>query len=120
MDTIDVTEILKLIITVIVAPLIPILAMQLKTWMNTSIDRQRMAMMMDIVQAAVLAAEQLKLNGDEAKQHAIKFTESILKAQGLTADLDLISNMIEAAVMKEFNTLRSITASGDNRKRVSA
>lgn len=116
----DITEILKLVITVIVAPLIPILAIQIKAWINANIDRQRLAILMDTAQAAVLAAEQLGLSGVDAKLHAIKFTESILKAQGVTADLDLISNMIEAAVMKEFNTLKAITASGDNRKRISA
>jgi len=60
---------------------------------------------------AVKAAEQANLAGliEEKKQYAIDYVEKYLnRAYGITVDLDVIANAIEAAVYEEFNQYRTL------------
>lgn len=58
---------------------------------------------------AVKAAEQLGMAGklEDKKTYAIDAAERFLKAKGLSIDLDIIADAIEAAVFEELNKFRA-------------
>ena len=57
------------------------------------------------VNSAVLAAEQVHLNDVlvDKKEYAIRFAQDQLNKSGIKIDLAILANLIEAAVMNEFN-----------------
>lgn len=67
-------------------------------WLKVKLGNEKMAKLNSMVQIAVSAAEQMANAGfikkEEKKKHVLDFLEK----NGLTADLNLIEEMIEAAV----------------------
>lgn len=102
-QTTDITPLLELIISLIVAPFIPIAVYQLKRWIDANTSKEQQAAVIETVRLAVLAAEQMGLSGDEAKLTAVRYAEAQLAAQGISADFERLSVLVEALVMDEFN-----------------
>lgn len=104
--TTDITTLLQIVITLIIAPFIPILATQLKKWLDANLTAKQQQAIVDAARLAVLAVEQAGLRGDEAKEHAVRLADAQLAAQGLSVDWDRLGTVIEALVMDEFNKSR--------------
>ena len=110
----DVTEIVKLIITlvglIITGFLIP--------YMRSKISMQNQELINDLVKIAVTAAEQIYRGsgrGKEKKEYVIKWLEE----RNIKVDADKIDAMIEAAVYELthngiFNTTSSVNESNQN------
>lgn len=103
MQSIDLTQLVQIIILVIIAPFIPILAMQLKRWLDSQMSLAQQKQILDAVRVAVLAAEQLGYSGAEAKQWAIDSAERSLLTIGVTVDGEALADLIEAEVYRQFN-----------------
>jgi hypothetical protein len=106
----DITQLLVLIITVIIAPFVPLALLLARRWINRYISAADQQLIYDSVKRGVLAAEQMGLGGDEAMTYALNITESILRSNGLTADLPYLRELAEAEVFEQFNRWKSLDA----------
>lgn len=68
-------------------------------------DNKNYALLNDIAEVAVQAAEQLyaKQDGETKKAAAIEYAQSALDKTGIKFDAAALENAIEAAVLREFN-----------------
>jgi hypothetical protein len=112
MQTIDITTLLQIIITLVIAPFIPILATQLKRWLDANLSAKQQAAIIDAARLAVLAVEQAGLGGEAAKEQAVALADAQLRAQGIAVNWERLSPVIEALVMDEFNRFRAATVVG--------
>lgn len=72
---------------------------------KANLNEKQLALATEIVHEAVLAAEQVGL-GDaliDKKDYALDLAEQWLASHGIKLDLKILDNLIEAAVMDEFN-----------------
>ena len=83
---------ISLAVAVVTAVLIP--------WIRTKIGDAKWAQLLQIVNIAVQAAEQLYNKGEGEKKlaYALERAQEAMKAQGLTFDLNIIQGAIEATV----------------------
>ena len=81
-------------------------------WMNKLIQKAKVGLsaetfelLKSAAKAAVLAAEQVGLADKlvEKKEYALDFAEGYLLDRGIKFDFSTLSDLIEAAVMEEFN-----------------
>lgn len=103
MQPVDLTKVIEIIILVVVAPFIPILALQAKRWLDSQISLAEQRQILDAVRTAVLAAEQLGYSGAEAKAWAIESAELSLAQIGVVVDVRHLADLIEAQVYQQFN-----------------
>lgn len=97
--TIDLTEILSTVITLIAA----IIAAFVIPWLKNKIGEQNMDEFMAWVNIAVAAAEQLyeSTDGELKKAYVVEF----LSSKGFKVDTEELDNAIEAAVLELHNAL---------------
>ena len=97
--TIDLTEILSTVITLIAA----IIAAFVIPWLKNKIGEQNMDEFMSWVNIAVAAAEQLydSMDGEKKKAYVVEF----LSSKGFKVDTEELDNAIEAAVLELHNAL---------------
>jgi hypothetical protein len=100
---VDITTLLQIIITAIIAPFIPIVATQLKRWLDANISAKQQAAIFEAARVAVLATEQAGLGGVDAKEHAVRLADAQLAAMNITVDWERLEAVIEAQVMDQFN-----------------
>ena len=95
------------------ALLVPFIIMQ---WhkIKANLSEQRLHQLMFIAGIAVQAAEQLGLNGQQAKNFAISRVEALADHYGIAIQLDDIGDIIEAAVWDQINRYRPILIDGDD------
>lgn len=103
MELKDITLLLQVIILIIIAPLMPIVVVKVRQWINANVSQVQQQQIEAAVRTGVLAAEQLGLSGQEAKNRAVMIAKAMLKQYGLTVDFDVLSDLIEAEVMNQFN-----------------
>ena len=106
METTDITSLIEIIITLVIAPFIPIAVWQLKRWIDANTTKEQQAALIEAARLAVLAVEQAGLSGNDAKEQAVRLADAQLAAQGLSVDWDRLATVIEAQVMDEFNRHR--------------
>jgi len=97
--TIDITEILKLAISLIALLLTTFLLPAVREFLKSRISEEEFRELTRVVRIGVQAAEQIfkgSGRGAEKKAHVLEF----LEGQGYTADLNMIDEMIEAEVRK--------------------
>jgi len=99
----DLTPILQTIIMVIIAPLMPIVALKLRQWVDANVSLVQRHQIEAAVRMAVLATEQLGLSGAEAKTMAIKMAQETLDHYRITVNVAVLAALIEAEVLSEFN-----------------
>lgn len=78
---------------------------------TAELSESTLAIIQDAVHSAVLAAEQMNLVDklDSKKDYALEQAANWLSAKGIQFDLGELSDLIEAAVMDEFNRDRVIS-----------
>lgn len=103
MELKDITPLLQVIILVIVAPLMPVIVVKLRQWVNANVSQVQQQQIEAAVRVGVLAAEQMGLSGQEAKERAVFMAEGLLEQYGLTVDFEVLADLIEAEVMSQFN-----------------
>lgn len=105
-------DILFQILQLALEALLPVLVAFIIRWVKGQIDiakgklnEQQQTILDAAVRIAVLAAEQLNLSGfvENKKAEAIKIAQAYLIAHGIDIDVQVLADMIEAAVMDEFN-----------------
>ena len=111
----DITSILEVIVLVIIAPLLPLVVAKAKQWVDANVSERRLVIIQEAARIGVLATEQMGLNGEEAKENAIKLAQAVLATYGLTVDLERLVAMIEATVMSELNSGPSLIGAEFNR-----
>jgi hypothetical protein len=103
MGEIDITKVLETVIMVIIAPLMPVVVLKLRQWVNANVSQVQQSQIQAAVRMAVLAAEQVGLSGDEARSQAIMMAQSALDHYKIKVEFGLLVSMIEAEVLNEFN-----------------
>lgn len=101
----DYTEIFKAVIGLIVTVLTAIVIPAVKSYIEIKIDKEKLERWQRFIDIAVSAAEQTipAENWREKKQFVVDW----LDARGIDFDADEVDSMIESAVIKLHNELRS-------------
>jgi len=112
----DWNDLLQMVLKVVITVALPIgltalfkwLAIQ-KTKLEQGMEEETLFIIKEAVRIAVLAAEQsglADLLGEtykDKKAFALAAAERFLNQYGITIDLDVLADLIEAAVMEQFN-----------------
>lgn len=107
---IDWTPIIAQVLGVVVTGVIGLVGLSVRSFLQSKLNNEQLVFVEDVAAIAVQAAEQTYKagNGEVKKEFALDFLEAELTKRGIKVDVDEISTIIEAAVMKEFNFPASV------------
>jgi hypothetical protein len=108
MDAAFWSELLQKVLVIALPPLVVAIVALVVAWINKvakGLSADQMEAIREAVSMGVNFAEQTGLlkTGEQKKDDAIEAAQNYLAKQGITVDLALLDNMIEAAVKTELN-----------------
>lgn len=120
---IDWGQIIQTVLEAVLTIALPVVVGYAVTWLRTQresllarLDEKARFMVQDAVRIAVQAAEQSGLakhiadKAEEKKRFALDFAEKYLAEWGLEMDLDVLADMIEAEVHRQFKDPQRVVA----------
>lgn len=104
----DITEIIKAVIGLLVAVTTTVIAPTVRVYLASKVEREKLDKWRQYVEIAVAAAEQTipKSKAQEKKE----FVFAWLYERGIEFDEDAVDSMIEAAVIRLHNELKEVSA----------
>lgn len=102
---IDWTPIISNILLAVVTVVVGVVGKAARDFTVANKNNKEFALVTSIIEQGVQFAEQVysSTDGQEKKAAALDYIERELAKQGIKVDLDIISDAIEAAVLREFN-----------------
>ena len=104
MTTIDITPIIELIISLIIAIASAIIFPKVQLWINNNLSINQIEIAKIIIQSCVQAAEQIYANSEKAgsskKKYVMEYAKNKLAEIGLTIDEKEIEVYLEQAVLE--------------------
>jgi LL-H family phage holin len=113
---IDLSPYLAQLFLAVVTAVVAFVGNEVRKFTKANFNDKQFEVINKVATVGVQAAEQLyaDFDGETKKQHALDYAEAELAARGIKVDTDQLSNIIEAAVMDQFNYPGSVTpATGD-------
>ena len=104
MTTIDITPIIELIISLIIAIASAIIFPKVQLWINNNLSEKQINIAKIVIQSCVQAAEQIYANSEKAgsskKKYVMEYAKSKLAEIGLTINEKELEVYLEQAVLE--------------------